>query len=218
MKFPKNASKKQVLGEFRTVAIIAAAKQVIAAKGFAATTMDEIAEAAQIAKGTIYLYFKSKDDLFQAVIFSIMKNLVAQVQEIRASFRPPREKIHQILKVMLENLEAEQAFFRVYVSEFPCLLPRPADGTTTVIDLDQDFVAAIAAVLAEGMQTGDFISQEPRKVAYVLRGMTRALAIHKMVEPSSQSLLESLPLLSNLVLQGLAPTLEKPESGHQRPK
>ncbi|MDD3580682.1 MAG: TetR/AcrR family transcriptional regulator [Desulfobacca sp.] len=218
MKFPKNATKKQVLGEFRTGEIVAAAKQVIAVKGFAAATMDEIAEAAQIAKGTIYLYFKSKNSLFEAVVTSIMARLVAQVQEIRQSSKPPKEKIRCILKVMLEMLDAEQAFFRVYVSEFPCLLPRSADGSTTVIDLDQDFVAAIAEVLAEGMQTGDFIAEEPRKVAYVLRGMTRAVAIHKMIEHSSESVLAALPLLSNLVLQGLTSPLKRAKSANQRPR
>ncbi|MFP3866730.1 MAG: TetR/AcrR family transcriptional regulator [Desulfobacteraceae bacterium] len=216
MKFPKDATKKQVLEEFRTGGIVAAAKQVIAAKGFAATTMDEIAEAAQIAKGTIYLYFKSKNELFQAVISGIMEKLVTRVQEIRASALPPREKIIQVLKIMLETLEAEQAFFRVYVSEFPCLLPRSSPGSSTVIDLDQDFVAAVAAVLAEGMQAGDFLPHDPRKAAYVLRGMARAVAIHKMVEHSPDSLLEALPLLSNLVLQGLAPTLRRPEPGKRR--
>lgn len=205
MKPPKNITKKQILGEFRTGEIVAAAKQVIAAKGFAATTMDEIAEAARIAKGTIYLYFKSKDELFQAVISSILERLVTQVEEIKRSIRSPREKVAQILLVMLEVLEAEQAFFRVYASEFPCLFPRAEGGPTVLIELDRDFVAAVAAVLAEGMRTGDFISEDPRKLVYILRGMARAVAIHKMVEHSPESLVKALPLLTDLVLKGLSP-------------
>ena len=61
-------SKKEVLLEFRTGEILAAARIVFARHGYGAATVDEIADAAGVAKGTVYLYFPSKRDLFLATL------------------------------------------------------------------------------------------------------------------------------------------------------
>ncbi len=200
----RGVTRKQVLGEFRTSEIVAAAKQVIAAKGFAAATMDEIAEAAGIAKGTIYLYFKSKDQLFQAVAADILARLIERIKHIRDLHLSAREKLGRILRVMLESLEAEQAMFRVYVSEFPCLLSPADDVRPSVTDLDREFTGVLADVVAEGGRTGEFAAPAPLQVAYALRGLARGLAIGKLVEGSEESLLSHREWLETLVLQGLA--------------
>jgi AcrR family transcriptional regulator len=53
--------KQKVVAEFRRSEILAAATKVFATKGFVATRMEDIAKAARLAKGTLYLYFQSKD-------------------------------------------------------------------------------------------------------------------------------------------------------------
>lgn len=204
MKLNKGITKKQVLGEFRTGEILAAAKQVIAAKGFAAATMDDIAETAQIAKGTIYLYFKSKNELFQAVTADILAKLISRIGEIKAGSNSAREKVYSILRVMLETLEAEQGFFRVYVSEMPCLQESPPGSSISIPHLDCAFAEIIAAVIEEGIIAGEFVTAPPRLVAYILRGMTKAIALHNIAEHSLTSMLDALPLLTTLVFQGLA--------------
>jgi hypothetical protein len=59
-------TKKDVLLEFRTAEILDAARTVFAQRGFAGATIDAIALAAGVAKGTVYLYFESKRELFLA--------------------------------------------------------------------------------------------------------------------------------------------------------
>src|SRR5262245_30296963 len=61
-------TKKDVLLEFRTSEILEAARAVFADRGFNNATMDEIAVVAGVAKGTLYLYFPSKRDLFIAAL------------------------------------------------------------------------------------------------------------------------------------------------------
>lgn len=55
-------TKQQVVSEFRRTAIVDAARTVFARKGFARGIMDEIANEAKMAKGTVYLYFRSKKE------------------------------------------------------------------------------------------------------------------------------------------------------------
>ncbi|MHB8896387.1 MAG: TetR/AcrR family transcriptional regulator, partial [Candidatus Geothermincolia bacterium] len=52
----------------RRTSIIDAAKELFSQKGYQATTMDEIAEKAELSKGAVYLYFESKDDLYVSLI------------------------------------------------------------------------------------------------------------------------------------------------------
>ena len=61
--------------EHRKEEIVDAAQRLFLEKGLQATTMDEIAEAAELSKGTIYLYYKSKEDLYLAVVMRGMETL-----------------------------------------------------------------------------------------------------------------------------------------------
>ena len=61
-------TKKDVITEFRTSGILEAARKVFAEKGFHEATMDDIAEAAGVAKGTVYLYYESKRDVYFAAL------------------------------------------------------------------------------------------------------------------------------------------------------
>src|SRR5580704_16492842 len=61
-------TKKEVVSEFRRAGILKAARKVFARHGFDGATMDDVAEASSIAKGTLYLYFKSKRQIYLGVL------------------------------------------------------------------------------------------------------------------------------------------------------
>ena len=65
-------TKKEVLSEFRRSELLTAARAIFGKKGFHDASIDEIAEAAEVAKGTVYLYYSSKKDLYlEAVRFGV---------------------------------------------------------------------------------------------------------------------------------------------------
>ena len=66
----------------RRTAILDAARAQFANKGLQATKMEEIAEMADVSKGTIYLYFETKDDLYVSVILDDFMNIEEQILEI----------------------------------------------------------------------------------------------------------------------------------------
>jgi AcrR family transcriptional regulator len=61
-------NKADVVTDFRRAQVIAAARERFTKHGIAGTTMDGIAQAAGVAKGTVYLYFKSKDEIFRQIL------------------------------------------------------------------------------------------------------------------------------------------------------
>ncbi|HEY2040232.1 MAG TPA: TetR/AcrR family transcriptional regulator, partial [Edaphobacter sp.] len=72
------SSKQKVVTELRRSEILSAATKIFGNKGFDATLMDEIAKSAGLAKGTLYLYFKSKDEIYQAVV----RQALAEVDQL----------------------------------------------------------------------------------------------------------------------------------------
>lgn len=205
--------RRQVLEADRSQAILAAARRVIAAKGFAAATMDEIAEAAGLAKGTIYLYFRNKQFLFQAVVSEVLARLVAGLQELAGQQASAESRLRQMLRLLMATLEAEEAFFRVFSSEFPILHFYLEDEAAPVRELDQQLTLAVAEVIRQGITAGEFQEGDARQLAHILRGMVRAVALQKLVEGRPTSLLEALPLLDQLVFTGLKRQPQLPAEG-----
>ena len=86
--------------------IIAAAEKLFIAKGFESTTMDEIAEAAEFTRRTVYQYFISKQNLFYAVIVNAVRRLVSHIDDAVASGGTGLEQI-QGIKAALRRFVAE---------------------------------------------------------------------------------------------------------------
>ncbi len=78
--------------EQRREAIVDAAQKVFFEKGLLAATMDEIAEIAELSKGTLYIYYKSKEDLYLAVMMRGVKILTGWFEEIVHSTQPTMKK------------------------------------------------------------------------------------------------------------------------------
>ncbi|HZC37137.1 MAG TPA: helix-turn-helix domain-containing protein, partial [Sphingomicrobium sp.] len=83
------APKWQRRAEERPREICAAALQVFAEKGFAAAKLDEIARRAGVSKGTLYLYFKDKEDLFRAVVRDAIAPNVQAITSAVSSLNAP---------------------------------------------------------------------------------------------------------------------------------
>ena len=105
---PRPAAKptrsRKVAPEVRRGAILEAALAVFAERGFAAARLDDVAARAGVAKGTLYLYFQSKEDLFEALIRAAVSPVLAQVGRIAATPDMP-------------PLKALQAFFALFEKE-----------------------------------------------------------------------------------------------------
>src|SRR5258706_10903863 len=110
-------TKKDVVTEFRTSGILEAARKVFAEKGFHEATVDDIAEAAGVAKGTIYLYYESKRDVyFAALKLGIAQMHVLLVRELKSALTP-EEKLKSLIAAKLAYFDENRDFFKIYYSE-----------------------------------------------------------------------------------------------------
>src|SRR4051795_12277560 len=90
-------SKEDVVQEFRVQSIQEAAIRVISRKGMAAATMQEIAEEAGVAKGTIYLYFRDRDELVEKTFENALTQLHARVDAALDAELPFEQKLRAML-------------------------------------------------------------------------------------------------------------------------
>jgi AcrR family transcriptional regulator len=90
--------------EARRQAILDAALTVFAAEGFAATKLDDVAEKAGVAKGTIYLYFRDKRDLFEQLVRDAILPVVGRLEHIAKN---PDLPLAPVLTALLDMFHAE---------------------------------------------------------------------------------------------------------------
>lgn len=136
--------------------IIDAALQEFAANGFAATRLDAIAERAGICKGTIYLYFDSKEELFKAVVNTKMIPLIERTQDSLQDHRGSSEElIRKLMHTGIRRLVNSELLYisRLIIAE-GAKFPELADFYyQEVIERSNDYLRGI---LRRGIAAGEF--------------------------------------------------------------
>jgi AcrR family transcriptional regulator len=111
----------QSVSERKRSAILDAARTVFSRQGYACAAVGDVAAEAGIAKGTLYLYFKSKEELYLAALARDLGNL-AHRASIEIEKAPTlRDQILAFLRVRLEYANANEDFLRIYLAEYGSL-------------------------------------------------------------------------------------------------
>jgi AcrR family transcriptional regulator len=118
---PKTAvgPKQKIVAEFRRSEILAAAAKVFANKGFQAARMEEIAKAAQLAKGTLYLYFHSKDEIYETTVQQALSKLAALTEEHVEKEPEFAGKLAAFISVRIAFWHEQQQLYRIILSISP---------------------------------------------------------------------------------------------------
>jgi TetR/AcrR family transcriptional regulator, fatty acid metabolism regulator protein len=108
----------QSVSERKRHGILDAARTVFSRQGYDRASVEDVAGEAGVAKGTLYLYFKSKEELYLA---ALARDLTGLAHKARAEMdRVPtlREKMLAFLRVRLEYAKANEDFLRIYLAEY----------------------------------------------------------------------------------------------------
>jgi TetR/AcrR family fatty acid metabolism transcriptional regulator len=164
---------RQTLTEARRRQILTAAIRVFAQKGYAAATIDDIARAARVAEGTIYNYFRSKEDLLVHIpghiAGTVFERLAAELPAVQTPEDAERELVG-LGMAMVTRVTANLRFVKVFLSALPYLSLRAREEYLRQLPL----IAAdvLEAHLRRGMTSGLYRADlEPSLVARTLPGM-----------------------------------------------
>ncbi len=180
----------------RRDSIIDAAEKIFFAKGFAATTMDEIAEAVELSKGTLYLYFKTKEDIYIAIVERCLHVLIEEFREAARASETGLEKVKAIGRALVAFYENCPCRFNVlfyHHENVPVEMDIDDPHFQPLIE-DMDTMAtisfeAIRAGIADGTIRPDL---DPKKASFALYSMI--LGLVRMVAVEEKYLLKKIGL------------------------
>src|SRR5690349_7623258 len=110
-------SKAAVLNDYRREQILDAARRSFARHGLHATTVDQIAKTARVAKGTVYLYYKSKDQLLKHALTEGITGLRTETLPIITSDAPLETRLRRFLAAMIAFFDRHRDFIELCQSE-----------------------------------------------------------------------------------------------------
>jgi len=158
-----------------------AAKRVFSQKGFNKATMEDIAKEAELSPGTLYLYFKNKDELFSSLSIRILQYLNIRLEHVvndktnktaDQKIDALKEAMHDVYKfdpLMLINM------FHLQSSEtMKNLSPELIDDIT---NLSQSSLSTMCKIFEEGIDKGIFIDQPPIILADIVLSMFSGIVL-----------------------------------------
>jgi AcrR family transcriptional regulator len=166
---------RKVATEKRRCAILQAARAVFARQGYASTVVDDIAAQAGIAKGTLYLYFPSKEQIYLAALLEEARQLDAESRAAMSAAPTWREKLGAYMQVRLNYFESHQDFLRIYMSEFRGMFMQGKMIDAEFMNLLQQGEAQLAQVFAAAIARGDIRPVDPELAAATVSDLSRGL-------------------------------------------
>jgi AcrR family transcriptional regulator len=196
---PRAASSKQkVVTELRRSEILSAATKTFGNKGFDATLMDEIAKAAGLAKGTLYLYFKSKDEIYQAVV----RQALAEVDELTRQHVETAPdfagRYAAFIRVRIAFWQDHHSLYRVILSMSRSPLYRKKS-----IGWQRESVLYLAELLQQGAAAGDIPQQDFMAVAWATMDAVRGVNERRVFADSARTVEEDTVFLTRFLLEAV---------------
>ncbi len=196
--------------ERRRQQIMVAAKRVFSNKGFNKATMEDIAQEAELSPGTLYLYFKNKEELYASLSLRILQYLLIRVEHVNEEKDSgPEQKLKSLVDAMYDVYEFDPLIiinmFHLQSSEtLKNLSPQLMEEIKL---LSRKSLGSIAQIFKEGVETGIFIDKHPVALAdtfwALFSGVVLWLTSKKIIDERKDYLKQTLDVGFDIFRRGL---------------
>ncbi len=162
--------RKQKEKEYRRNTIINAAQKIFSAKGFNSATMEEIAKEAELSPGTLYLYFKNKEELHTSLSINILQRLSLMLHEVVAEDIGVEEKIERFRDVFLQVYDEDASILinLFHLQSGETLHNLSGEVMEQLKTFSSQAHGALISVVKEGIDAGIFVDEHPVALADVI--------------------------------------------------
>lgn len=174
--------------------------RILSREGLGALTMERIAAETGIAKGTVYLHYRDKQELLEAVKDAALSPLMQSLADILRSDRSPEERLREYSRHYLAYFDARRSLFRVLLYERETTRVQAARFQS---DRYRELVTNVAEVLREGIRDGAFRDVCVTKLATMFVESNIAVMNQRLVQDDDTSVEHDAELISELYLRGL---------------
>jgi AcrR family transcriptional regulator len=197
-------TRKEVIKEFRTAELLEAARRVFAGKGFHAATVEDIAAAAGVAKGTVYLYYKSKQEVYWAALEHGIKELHKEIQTRLESEETPENKVRAFIEIKIRYFELNRDFFRIYFSELGSGLSHHAQLPPHFEQIYLQQARLLEAALQQGIQGRIIREIRTDTAAVAISDLIRGIIVQRLLGWSTKDVESDIKFVIDLVWRGIA--------------
>ncbi len=209
---PQKRTRKQTLTDLRRAEILAAALKVFARKGFGNSRAEDVAAQAGIAKGTLYLYFASKEAIYEAAMAQAMQRLAALVEERLQSAGTVQQQVHIYVSARLEFWGREGELYRMVLT-----VGREKKQRRHTAAILQASVDRLVEILSEAIATGALPERPVEPIAWAVMDCIRGTLERKLDGQTQRSVEEDATLITEIALRYFQPALQ-PQSQASRAK
>lgn len=184
--------------------IMEAAKKMFIRKGYHATTMEEIAQEAEFAVGTIYSFFEGKNDIFNQLFKTAMQEFVDSFMSRVMKVVSPEEAVRELIFLRFELYAEHHSFFKVcyesiHVMQFDATLPVPL----SIVDQYNDYITNMSKKICQGIQSGVFIEDDPRFLVLMIDGVIHSFILYWLGKRTEDSPLQYRDRVCSMVLNAI---------------
>lgn len=181
--------------------ILAAATQVFARHGFFGAQVADVARQAGVAAGTVYLYFRSKDDLLISIFERTMASAIAEGRQALAAVTDPEARLRRIARLHLARLGADCDLAVVFQVELRQTTKFMARFSATGL---REYLGIIRDVITDGQKQGRFRRHpSPTLVAKMLFGALDEMATNWVLSDRKYDLASDADAVIDLFVTGL---------------
>ncbi len=182
--------------------LLAAATDLFARKGYAATTVREIVDSARVTKPVLYYYFQNKEGIYLELMRQTFSNVDYLVDFSRGEKGSTREKLlrfcDQAFSLFMQNIEAVRVMYAIYYG--------PHQGAP-FFDFDAyhlKFQEAIRRLVEEGIRKGEFRKGEAENMTWAILGAVNVAMEVQLGHPEMGLGREGLARVLNLIFRGIS--------------
>ncbi|MDM8543926.1 TetR/AcrR family transcriptional regulator [Desulfococcaceae bacterium HSG9] len=196
--------------ERRRQQIAVAAKKIFSVKGFNKTTMEDIARETELSAGTLYLYYKNKNELFVSLSLRVLKYMNIRLEKVaKERDRTPEQRV-MLLK---------SAFYDVYVFDplivinifhlqsSEILKNLSPELLSQIKELSQSSIAIISSIFQEGIAQKQFIDRHPVALADIIWAVFSGIVLweesKRIIDDKKEYLKQTLDIAFEIFVKGI---------------
>lgn len=200
-------TREQVLRDFRTDQILEAARRVIGEVGFAEASIDRIAEAAGVARSTLYVYFDGKEDLLNQCIAQLRVGLGERVRQAVESAAGTEERLTAFLAVHFEYVGTVREFFQAImaVRGVDPFFSAPGEGSPPELEtIRAESRAVLEGILKDATAAGEIAADDHTTASDLLAVVMYGALMRRATSATPTPAEDEARRLARAVLWGVA--------------
>ena len=202
--------RKQRERERRRQQIIVAAKRVFSEKGFSKTTMEDIAREAELSPGTLYLYFKNKDELYASLSLRILQYMNIRLEDVKKEKdSEPAQKVASIKEALYDVYQFDPMIlinmFHLQSGETLKNISSPL--LDNISELSRNSLQILADIFADSSDRNTVLTRQPTAVADIAWSLFTGVVLweesKRMVDDDKNYLKQTLDIAFEIFARGV---------------